>query len=76
MGDDASPGEIKAGLLSRVPAARQDKLASFLATMLKVYRELHFVYAEINPIVVDGAGASECGRRGSRRVTRARHPRA
>ena len=56
MGDDASPGEIRAGLLSRVPAARQDKLASFLATMLKVYRELHFVYAEINPIVVDGAG--------------------
>ncbi|KAJ1454823.1 citrate synthase-like protein [Pelagophyceae sp. CCMP2097] len=53
---DVSASEINSALLMHVPAARQAKLASFLVTLLKCYRELHFVYMEINPIVVDAAG--------------------
>ena len=54
--EDVSSAIIKEKLLSQVPVERQAKLASFFVTLMKVYRELHFVYMEINPIVVDAAG--------------------
>lgn len=41
-------------LFRRVPEARVAKVASFVETMLKVYRRLNFTYMEINPIVVVG----------------------
>jgi len=39
------------GVLSGVPAARRETLASFIVTLLTVYRKLNFTYMEINPIV-------------------------
>ena len=38
-------------LLTGVPDSRMDRLASFILTLLKVYRLLNFTYMEINPIV-------------------------
>mmetsp|Transcript_2676 Transcript_2676/g.3647 ORF Transcript_2676/g.3647 Transcript_2676/m.3647 type:complete len:1099 (+) Transcript_2676:100-3396(+) len=54
--EDVTASQITQKLLMHVPVERQAKLASFFVTLTKVYRELHFVYMEINPIVVDGAG--------------------
>lgn len=56
LGHDATSYEIAAALLTQVPVERQAKLASFFSTLMKVYRELHFVYMEINPIVVETNG--------------------
>ena len=41
-------------LLTRVPKERQAKLASFISSLFSIYRELNFVYCEINPLVVVG----------------------
>lgn len=43
---------ITDALLPGVPAARQPMVASFIRALLKVYVDLHFVYLEINPLVV------------------------
>lgn len=49
---DVSEDSIKASaLLTGVPDSRVDHLASFILTLLKVYRLLNFTYMEINPIV-------------------------
>ncbi|EGB04786.1 hypothetical protein AURANDRAFT_66963 [Aureococcus anophagefferens] len=50
LGESAAPDALAAALLDGVPEARKPKLARFLATLLGVYRQLHFVYMEINPI--------------------------
>ncbi|RLN75156.1 hypothetical protein BBJ28_00011184, partial [Nothophytophthora sp. Chile5] len=50
----ASEEEVTAALLPSVEAARQPILAKFLVSMLAKFRELHFVYMEINPIVLVG----------------------
>lgn len=47
-----SKEEVTAALLSSVEAARKPILADFLVAMLANFRELHFVYMEINPIVL------------------------
>ena len=57
--DDNSYSEetiLKANLLDGVPLERQPSLASFVVTLLKVYRMLNFVYMEINPIVFTSDG--------------------
>lgn len=46
--------DLKKALLVHVPAQRQDFLATFLHSMLKLYRTLNFVYMEVNPLVVVG----------------------
>ena len=49
---DFSEESIKtSSLLTGVPDSRMDRLASFILTLLKVYRLLNFTYMEINPIV-------------------------
>ncbi|KUF94167.1 hypothetical protein AM588_10007599 [Phytophthora nicotianae] len=50
----ASEEEVTAALLSSVEEARKPILAKFLVGMLAKFRELHFVYMEINPIVLVG----------------------
>lgn len=50
----ATEEEVTASLLSSVEAARKPILAKFLVSMLETYRALHFVYMEINPIVLVG----------------------
>ena len=56
LGDMPSADAVASALLAKVPAGRSAKLATFLVTLLKVYRELHFVYMEINPIVFEADG--------------------
>jgi ATP citrate (pro-S)-lyase len=46
--------EVTAGLLASVEDARKEILAKFLVSMLETFRALHFVYMEINPIVLVG----------------------
>lgn len=43
-------------LLDGVPKGRIETLASFVATLFKVYRKLNFTYMEINPIVFSTDG--------------------
>jgi ATP citrate (pro-S)-lyase len=38
--------------VTAVPEERRVVLASFIRSLLKVYVDLHFVYLEINPLVV------------------------
>mmetsp|Transcript_7070 Transcript_7070/g.17035 ORF Transcript_7070/g.17035 Transcript_7070/m.17035 type:complete len:1092 (+) Transcript_7070:196-3471(+) len=54
--EEVTAATVTSQLITRVPLQRQEKLASFLVTFLRVYRQLNFVYAEINPIVVDQTG--------------------
>ncbi|KAJ0407048.1 hypothetical protein P43SY_005321 [Pythium insidiosum] len=51
---DVSEEEVKAALLTSVEESRKDILSRFLVTMLRAFRDLHFVYMEINPIVLVG----------------------
>eukprot|EP00730_Choanoeca_flexa_P001355 TRINITY_DN10599_c0_g1_i1.p1 TRINITY_DN10599_c0_g1~~TRINITY_DN10599_c0_g1_i1.p1 ORF type:complete len:1084 (+),score=357.09 TRINITY_DN10599_c0_g1_i1:95-3346(+) len=44
--------EIKAKLLTKLAAERQDLVAKFLANLYATFIKLHFTYLEINPIVV------------------------
>ena len=50
---DASPTAeaVTGALLAHVPAERQPALAAFILELFAMYRELHFVYCEINPLV-------------------------
>jgi ATP citrate (pro-S)-lyase len=49
---DPDPESIKGVLLWNVPESRQKKLASFISGLFTLYRELHFAYLEINPLVM------------------------
>eukprot|EP00929_Paragymnodinium_shiwhaense_P114547 TRINITY_DN829_c0_g1_i11.p1 TRINITY_DN829_c0_g1~~TRINITY_DN829_c0_g1_i11.p1 ORF type:complete len:1093 (-),score=322.86 TRINITY_DN829_c0_g1_i11:84-3362(-) len=44
--------EVTTKLLNKVPAAKQAKLATFIVSLFKYYRDLHFAYLEINPLVM------------------------
>jgi ATP citrate (pro-S)-lyase len=47
-----SEAELRAGLLSRVAdGTAAALLASFIIAALRLFRELNFVYMEINPLV-------------------------
>ena len=43
-------------LLQQVPKARQEYLAGFIVALLKLFRDLNFVYMEINPLVMTDDG--------------------
>eukprot|EP01031_Cornospumella_fuschlensis_P038444 gene38444-46724_t len=47
---------VKEKLLQKVPAGRQDYLAGFIVALVKLFRELNFVYMEINPLVMTDDG--------------------
>ncbi|CCI11107.1 hypothetical protein ABG067_003067 [Albugo candida] len=44
--------EITANLLVHLPDERKELMSNFIVKSLNAYRELHFVYMEINPIVL------------------------
>jgi ATP citrate (pro-S)-lyase len=46
---------IEESLLKNVPQERRAVLASFLLALFHLYRDLNFVYMEINPVVVVGS---------------------
>ncbi|CAM9609814.1 unnamed protein product, partial [Phaeothamnion confervicola] len=54
IGDTATAAAIETALLEAVPAERRALLASFLEALFRLYRDLNFVYMEINPLVVVG----------------------
>jgi len=43
---------VKKELLKHLPAAKQDNMASFIVSLFRFYRDLHFAYLEINPLVM------------------------
>jgi len=51
-GEDLSVEAVKAKILTKVPASKQDSLASFIVALYKFYKALHFAYLEINPLVM------------------------
>jgi ATP citrate (pro-S)-lyase len=55
---DADPtvADVIAVLLAQVPAKRQQYLAGFIIALLKLFRDLNFVYMEINPLVMTDDG--------------------
>ena len=48
----ATPESMTEALLGDVPAARKEQLAGFLCALLALFRDLNYVYLEINPLVV------------------------
>jgi ATP citrate (pro-S)-lyase len=47
---------VTTALLSLVPVARQEYLAGFIVALFKLFRDLNFVYMEINPLVFTDDG--------------------
>mmetsp|Transcript_31995 Transcript_31995/g.62981 ORF Transcript_31995/g.62981 Transcript_31995/m.62981 type:complete len:1085 (+) Transcript_31995:61-3315(+) len=51
-GEDPSATVVVEKLLSKVPADKQGNLSSFVLSLYKFYKDLHFAYLEINPLVM------------------------
>lgn len=54
MEANVTQADITSTLLVNVPEARKELLASFIHGLLALFRDLYFVYLEINPLVVVG----------------------
>jgi len=44
--------EVREKLLVKVPSEKRGNLASFIVSLFRFYKELHFAYLEINPLVM------------------------
>lgn len=51
-GTDITAEAVTQNLLSKVPAEKKANLASFIMSLYKFYKDLHFAYLEINPLVM------------------------
>jgi len=51
-GEEPNACSITEKLLGKVPAGKQANLASFILSLYKFYKDLHFAYLEINPLVM------------------------
>lgn len=51
-----SVAEVISSLFTSIPADRHATLAGFLVALLKLFRDLNFVYLEINPLVMSADG--------------------
>ena len=47
---------VKSTLLGQVPVERQETLAGFIVALVKLFRDLNYVYMEINPLVMTSDG--------------------
>ncbi len=56
IGVDPTIDSVKHTLLTHVPESRQNYLAGFIVALFKLFRELNFVYMEINPLVMTDDG--------------------
>ncbi|XP_064614160.1 ATP-citrate synthase-like [Liolophura sinensis] len=54
VGGELSAEEVKSKLLAKVSGQTQELLVKFIMRLHAVYKELHFTYLEINPVVVTG----------------------
>lgn len=52
--EEVSDSDIKSKLLSKAPASAQEPLTKFIKALYTQYRNLHFTYLEINPLVFTG----------------------
>mmetsp|Transcript_1588 Transcript_1588/g.1724 ORF Transcript_1588/g.1724 Transcript_1588/m.1724 type:complete len:1084 (+) Transcript_1588:143-3394(+) len=56
LGVDPTISMVIESLLQLVPIGRQQYLAGFIVALLKLFRDLNFVYMEINPLVMTDDG--------------------
>jgi len=56
LGVEPTTEGVIATLLQLVPTSRQDYLAGFIVALIKLFRDLNFVYMEINPLVMTDDG--------------------
>jgi ATP citrate (pro-S)-lyase len=56
IGEEPTIDAVVAKLLQQVPASRQQYLAGFIVALTKLFRDLNFVYMEINPLVMTDDG--------------------
>jgi len=47
---------VKASLLSKLDAAKQPGMAKFICALFNIYKDFHFAYLEINPLVMFADG--------------------
>lgn len=52
LGDEMTVEIVKQELLQAVPASRKTRVAKFICALFRLFRDLHYVYLEINPLVV------------------------
>ena len=58
IGDKVDALHIRQAILSKVPETRKDAVSNYIAALFELYMDCHFVYLEINPLVVIGEGAN------------------
>jgi len=51
-GTDVTQAMVSDGLLGKVPAGKKESLAHFIVSLYHLYKDLHFAYLEINPLVM------------------------
>jgi ATP citrate (pro-S)-lyase len=56
IGEQPTVESVKTVLLEQVPAERRDYLAGFIVALVKLFRDLNYVYMEINPLVMTSDG--------------------
>lgn len=56
LGEGITAENVKKGILSKVAPERQDLLAGFITALYKLFKDLNFVYMEINPLVMTSDG--------------------
>ena len=52
IGQEPTIGAVSEVLLEHVPEIRKEYLAGFIVALVKLFRDLNFVYMEINPLVM------------------------
>lgn len=52
LGEKISSAAVVSALLQQVPAERREYLSGFIAALFNLFRDLNFVYLEINPLVM------------------------
>jgi ATP citrate (pro-S)-lyase len=56
LGEAPTKEKVINALLQEVPDKRRDTLAGFIVALVKLFRDLNFVYMEINPLVMTDDG--------------------
>jgi ATP citrate (pro-S)-lyase len=56
LGEELTATTVQQTLLTQVAPERQELLAGFIAALFKLFKELNFVYMEINPLVMTSDG--------------------
>ena len=52
IGEEPTISGVSSALLEHIPDSRKEYLAGFIVALVKLFRDLNFVYLEINPLVM------------------------